>query len=70
VIDIDEMDDRESRELLQRSLQKKQLINDDSSTTKLLEWLVNLPLAIMQAAAYLNAKGSTIAEYKALVASC
>jgi hypothetical protein len=63
VIDIDEMDDRESRELLQRSLQKKQLINDDSGTTKLLEWLVNLPLAIMQAAAYLNAKGSTIAEY-------
>ena len=63
VIDIDEMDDRESRELLQRSLQKKQLINDDSSITKLLESLINLPLAIMQAAAYLNAKGSTIAEY-------
>ncbi|KAH6694363.1 hypothetical protein BKA61DRAFT_532093 [Leptodontidium sp. MPI-SDFR-AT-0119] len=63
VIDIDEMDDRESRELLQRSLQKKQLISDDSDITKLLEWLVNLPLAIMQAAAYLNAKGSTISEY-------
>ncbi|KAH8654542.1 hypothetical protein BGZ60DRAFT_568352 [Tricladium varicosporioides] len=63
VINIDEMDDRESRELLQRSLQKKQLINDKRGTTKLLEWLVNLPLAIMQAAAYLNAKGSTIAEY-------
>ena len=63
VIDIDEMDDKESRELLQRSLQNKQLINDNSGTTKLLELLVNLPLAIMQAAAYLNAKGSTIAEY-------
>jgi hypothetical protein len=37
VIDIDEMDDEESRELLQQSLQKKQLANDDSSTTKLLE---------------------------------
>jgi hypothetical protein len=31
--------------------------------TTLLKSLVNLPLAIMQAAAYLNAKGSTIAEY-------
>jgi hypothetical protein len=34
VIDIDEMDDEESRELLQRSLQKKQLANDDSSYNK------------------------------------
>jgi tetratricopeptide (TPR) repeat protein len=63
VIDIDEMDGEESRELFQRSLQNKELINDDSGTTKLLELLVNLPLAIVQAAAYLNAKGSTIAEY-------
>ncbi len=63
VINIDEMDNRESRELLERNLQKKQLINDDSGTTKLLGWLANLPLAIMQAAAFLNAKGSTIAEY-------
>jgi tetratricopeptide (TPR) repeat protein len=63
VIDIDKMDDEESRELLQRSLQDKQLINDHSSTTRLLELLVNLPLAVMQAAAYLNVKGSTIAEY-------
>ena len=63
VIDIDEMDDTESRELLQQSLQNKQLIEDKDSTTKLLKSLVNLPLAIMQVAAYLNAKGFTIAEY-------
>jgi tetratricopeptide (TPR) repeat protein len=63
VIDIDEMDNTESRELLQRSLQNKQLIEDKDSTTKLLKSLVNLPLAVMQAAAYLNAKGCTIAEY-------
>ena len=63
VIDIDEMDEKESRELLQRSLQNKQLIEDKDSTTKLLKSLVNLPLAIMQAAAYLNAKGCAIAEY-------
>ena len=63
VINIDEMDDEESRELLQRSLQNKKLIEDKDSTTKLLKLLVNLPLAIMQAAVYLNAKGSTIAKY-------
>jgi tetratricopeptide (TPR) repeat protein len=63
VINIDEMDDTESKELFQRSLQKRQLIQDKDSTTKLLKSLVNLPLAIMQAAAYLNAKGCTIAEY-------
>ena len=63
VIDIDEMDDGDSRELLQRSIQNKQLINDKDSETTLLKSLVYLPLAIIQAAAYLNAKGCTIAEY-------
>ncbi|KFY18110.1 hypothetical protein V492_00135 [Pseudogymnoascus sp. VKM F-4246] len=63
VIPIDQMDDSESEELLQRSLQNKQLIEDKDSITRLLKLLVNLPLAIMQSAAYLNAKGSTIGEY-------
>jgi tetratricopeptide (TPR) repeat protein len=65
VIDIDEMDDRESRELLQRSLsiKNKQLVEDDNSVTALLKSLVNLPLAIMQAAAFLDTKGCTITEY-------
>jgi hypothetical protein len=44
------MDDKEFRELLQRSLQTGQPISDNSGTTKLLELLVNLPLTIMQAA--------------------
>jgi tetratricopeptide (TPR) repeat protein len=63
VIDVDEMDDDESKELLQRSLQKKHLIKDEDSTMKLLKSLVNLPLAIMQAAAFLNANTCTITEY-------
>ena len=63
VIDVDGMNDTESRELLQGSLQNKQLIEDKDNTTKLLKSLVNLPLAIMQAAAYMNAKVSTIAQY-------
>ena len=63
VIDIDEMDDSESRELLQRGLQNKQLMEDKVGITTILKSLVNLPLAIMQATAYLNAKSCTIAEY-------
>jgi tetratricopeptide (TPR) repeat protein len=62
VVVVDEMNDTESRGLLQRSLQDKQLI-DNSSSTKLLGLLTNLPLAIMQAGAYLNANGCTISEY-------
>jgi tetratricopeptide (TPR) repeat protein len=63
VITIEEMDDRESRELLQNGLQDKRLVEDEDSTARLLKLLVNLPLAIMQAVAYLNAKSATIAEY-------
>lgn len=63
VIEIDKMGDKESRELFQGSLHNKQLINDNVSTTKILELLVNLPLAIMQAAAYLYVNDITIAEY-------
>ncbi|RDW57769.1 hypothetical protein BP5796_12570 [Coleophoma crateriformis] len=63
VIDIDEMDDEESNELLRQSVPNKILLQDKESTTKLLQLLVNLPLAIMQAAAYLNAKTCTVSEY-------
>jgi hypothetical protein len=63
VITIEEMDDTESRELLKTGLQNQQLVEDKDNTSKLLNLLVNLPLAIMQAVAFLNAKGATIAEY-------
>ena len=63
VITIEEMDDAESRELLKTGLQNQQLVEDEGGTARLLNLLVNLPLAIMQAVAYLNAKEATIAEY-------
>ena len=63
VISIEEMDDKESRELFSRSLQNKQLLQDNTGVIKLLELLVNLPLAIVQAAAYLNENTTTIAQY-------
>jgi hypothetical protein len=63
IIDIDKMNDIEARDLFQRSLQNKQLTEDEDGITTLLKLLVNLPLAIMQAAAYLNAKSSTVVKY-------
>jgi len=63
VIDINEMDDEESRQLLQRSIQNKDLIKDSDEATRLLKLLLNLPLAIIQAAAYLDANSITIAKY-------
>jgi hypothetical protein len=50
LIAINEMDDKEFRELLQRSLQTGQPISDNRGTKKLLELHVNLSLTIMQAA--------------------
>ncbi|RDW58733.1 hypothetical protein BP6252_13209 [Coleophoma cylindrospora] len=63
IVDINEMDDQESNELLQKNVPNKILLQDKESATKLLQLLVNLPLAIMQAAAYLNAKTCTVSEY-------
>ena len=63
VIRVEEMNEAESRRLLKAGLQNPRLVEDEGGTTKLLKLLANLPLAIMQAVAYLNAKGATIAEY-------
>jgi tetratricopeptide (TPR) repeat protein len=63
VMRIEEMNEAEARKLLKTGLQNKRLVEDGDSATKLLKLLANLPLAIMQAVAYLNAKGATIAEY-------
>jgi nucleoside phosphorylase len=64
IIDIEEMNDSESRKLLERSLHNKQLISDLDETKQLLMMLVNLPLAIIQAASYLNSKrNATITQY-------
>ncbi|KIM95406.1 hypothetical protein OIDMADRAFT_206491 [Oidiodendron maius Zn] len=63
VIEVDEMNNTDARELLRHSLQSKQPNQDEEGVTKLLKLLVNLPLAIMQAVAYLNTRECTITEY-------
>jgi hypothetical protein len=46
------------------------LLEDEDSTTQLLKLLLNLPLAIMQAAAYLNGNDITIAQYLRIYEEC
>ncbi|KAI1170819.1 hypothetical protein F4777DRAFT_567873 [Nemania sp. FL0916] len=53
-IELSKMDAQEARLLLWNSVVRKQLLQDDISTAQLLEELTYLPLAITQAAAYLN----------------
>jgi tetratricopeptide (TPR) repeat protein len=49
------METHEAQKLLEASVADKRIIRDMESTTRLLSLLTNLPLAIKQAAAYMNA---------------
>ncbi|RDW79916.1 hypothetical protein BP6252_04554 [Coleophoma cylindrospora] len=63
VISVNEMVDPEAKELLAKSLRDRALVKDKDSTKRLLQLLFNIPLAIKQAAAYLNKNKTTIAKY-------
>ncbi|KAK7959731.1 uncharacterized protein PG986_004585, partial [Apiospora aurea] len=63
VIRLEELDEAEARELLHQRLQERQ-IGDLEHTTKLLDYLVYLPLAIRQASAYMASNPYvTVLEY-------
>ncbi|KAI0380584.1 TPR-like protein [Hypomontagnella monticulosa] len=63
IIVVPEMRDDEARNLLQKGLNENQT-HDVESTTRLLEFLANLPLAIKQASAYMASNTNvTTAEY-------
>ncbi|PGG95771.1 hypothetical protein GX51_08124 [Blastomyces parvus] len=65
---VGEMDDVMAKDLLQRSLFDRNLLTDDQAATDLLKKLTHLPLAIVQAACYINANGlRTLTEYTTLL---
>ncbi|MCJ1470163.1 hypothetical protein MMC07_008808, partial [Pseudocyphellaria aurata] len=69
VIEVAEMDEDHATEVLTKSLtnqNKEILLNDRQSLLSLLNQLTFLPLAIVQAAAYINENGTTLKEYLAL----
>ena len=68
VIELEEMDRQEAVSFLEKSLIRKHVLSSDTTTTELLDELMYLPLAIAQAAAYLNTnKNISILEYLQLL---
>jgi len=68
VYELEEMYRQEAVDLLQKSLIRKELLDNNTVTTQLLAELTYLPLAITQAAAYLNKnKNTSIKDYLSLL---
>ncbi|KAL8942228.1 MAG: hypothetical protein Q9211_001495, partial [Gyalolechia sp. 1 TL-2023] len=69
VIELQEMDPDEAEAFLKQSLIQKEMLQNQEKTTELLNELAFLPLAISQAAAYLNSIQTSIPEYLSLLRS-
>jgi tetratricopeptide (TPR) repeat protein len=67
VLELDKMDPAEAATFLENSLIQKDMVLDKAATTGLLEELTYLPLAITQAAAYINIKQLPLVEYLELL---
>ena len=63
VVEVHEMDRQEAVAFLEKSLIRKDLLCDNAITTELLDELTYLPLAIAQAAAYMNTNQVSMQEY-------
>jgi tetratricopeptide (TPR) repeat protein len=66
VIELNDMDVTEARQLLAQRLSEKALLEDEGAVDELLRLLAYLPLAIVQAAAFINSNGASISDYIAL----
>jgi hypothetical protein len=67
VLELDAMDRGDAIDFLSESLVRKELLRNQVMTDKLLDELTCLPLAIAQAAAYLNINRMTITKYLRLL---
>ena len=67
VVDLEAMSDEEAESFLRNSLIREDLPQDEADMTELLTEMTNLPLAITQAAAYLNAMQVSLREYLSLL---
>jgi tetratricopeptide (TPR) repeat protein len=67
VVSVGKMNDAMAKHLLKNSLINQDLLTDDQATTDLLQKLTYLPLAIVQAAAYINENQITLPEYAILL---
>ena len=69
VVEIPEMDEEAAAQLLQNCLIYPSLVNNRQDAVALLVELTCLPLAIVQAAAYINENGIALADYLLLLAN-
>jgi hypothetical protein len=67
VVEVPEMDEEVAKQLLQKYLIHLDLVNNRKDTAALLVELTYLPLAIVQAAAYINKNGTALAKYLLLL---
>jgi len=68
VVEVDEMEEKVAVAMLKQSLIRKDLLSDERVTSELLKELTFLPLAITQAAAYINRnKNVSISRYLELL---
>jgi tetratricopeptide (TPR) repeat protein len=67
VVAVPELDERTSLDLLRKALIDPALLDVDGVALALLKQLTFLPLAIVQAAAYINANEVSLAEYLSLL---
>ncbi|KAF1991357.1 kinesin light chain 1 [Aulographum hederae CBS 113979] len=63
VLELKDMSQVEARQLLARQISKDELLSDEESIDKLLELLAYLPLAIVQAAAFINSNDTPVSDY-------
>ncbi|KAK5354371.1 hypothetical protein LTS03_011888, partial [Exophiala xenobiotica] len=67
MVELSEMNVQEAKSLFEKSLARKDLLNDKTEVKELVEELTYLPLAITQAGAYLNRNRISIAKYLELL---
>ena len=67
VIEVSEMNEQTATELLKKSLIHPEVLDHKQATLTLFQQLAYLPLAIVQAAAYINENGIPVSEYLSLL---
>ncbi|KAF1935704.1 HET-domain-containing protein [Clathrospora elynae] len=66
VLELNDMGKAEARQLLAQRTTRQALLNDETAVDVLLETLTGLPLAIVQAAAFINQNNTSVSEYVSL----
>src|SRR5262249_46392279 len=66
VLELEDLDKPQARQLMAQRIANKTLLSDENAVDKLLTLLTNLPLAIVQAVAYINSNNIPVSEYVSL----